>query len=535
MITFSGSWYKPVKPQPTRLITNNLEINNDSQSVDTVCKPKNAYNNSFKNHPIQSLSFTSKPYPYGAFVALSSSQLLPGCKNNPIKNFADIKKEQLMVVHLQDNIPTNGSILNAHDLKSVPRYTTHFSLNHSANDFAGPNATWKNCKVAIMLPYSEAEKLNGEPAGGTEEDLFWADSFNIDSPKTIMFIKDETVPEGFAKVTDPVRLGFKPNFKPLILSTAMNPHSAVTHGIKKAGFTNLPVHHLNIYSHKEIDQLLEDPKALKTYLTQQNAFRAMFQAQFPTMDYGAHDKTLYGKIEEAFSIIAGLAMQDAEWISVPDREKNPLDWPIHMKKVVASYFDSIDTQNHTLPFDPAEVVEIINESDSPMNAAEKINKKLKLNPKVMPHYSSYDACLLYADNLIGFTKKGKSINDVFKTFFSKPQLNKDDLKSISKALKLFELRAFERSKGIDFSQALQNYMKILSAEPSPTKTLKKIDTFMEHGKQLFTDYHYQQWEKLRKELTPLMEALKEQNKAYISFEDYTKFAKIVYETSRKEA
>ncbi len=117
-------------------------------------------------------------------------------KNRKINSFEQITPDNLLMVHLTDYLPKGGTIHTLFDNSKNARNTLHFTLNHAVvNPFGGGGTEgWTDKQYAIFTPFKKALK-SGQMVGGKYNDVFLEGSYKLPWDSFI-YRKNNCVPEG---------------------------------------------------------------------------------------------------------------------------------------------------------------------------------------------------------------------------------------------------------------------------------------------------------------------------------------------------
>lgn len=366
----------------------------------------------------------------------ADSSLFSWAKPKPEFSMTQVNPDSLVLVHMTNYFPKNRQILStnlatkANDGVGCARTTIHFALNKPVTEhMAGYN--WNTMDYAIIAPFKETVQNmpKSKVIGGIQDDFFFQDVVNL--PMGSVIVKyNPNVNTGNFLISDALN-GIK-----LIETSNRNLNEATSTVIKKMGFTTYndalknflgasenEMQLLSSKSEEEVRQFFahtknhggsdKNKKILEERLNATiklmtdipggkeiiNSQKKMVAEEFKWLD-------LYEKFSEKLNIfpktwgnfcskqnyINGLHSQ-TPWfkaemgingITMIEKVNNN-SWGKNLKQILIRALNDAEAtlpQGKSLGYDVKKVVKIIEESDTPKIAKDRIQKELKL--KQMP-------------------------------------------------------------------------------------------------------------------------------------------------------
>ncbi len=183
----------------------------------------------------------------------ANSQLLPGFKDNKMKDVGDFTPQKCALVHMTNYFPEHGEIRSTKDATrdengvSQCRNTVHFAINHSVDEhFAGNN--WSKMPYAIILPMDKVFKNTDSKniLGGQYVDFSILG--NVQLPEGAVIVrKNKTIPKGRLKVIETDENdGIDKNKKVLIVESSEENMQKLTNSIiEKMGYSDFNKEYAN--------------------------------------------------------------------------------------------------------------------------------------------------------------------------------------------------------------------------------------------------------------------------------------------------
>jgi hypothetical protein len=404
---------------------------------------------------------TLKP---GTTFDIDDEALLPGYKERSIQ-WGRIRPEQLVLVHVTDHLPLGGKIKSLFEATGKPRVTVHTSVNYAlSKDTTGND--WTDKKIAVFMPADSAIRLNGKPAGGTESDMFWGLSLNINDPRMIVLVQDSSIPAGKLQVLPSKTIGVPSGSTVTVMGTSLPIQEAAPMLLKKMGVTPLE----GGVSTWDEDFSLLKPDTLSDVnpelLTKRNAFKRFLREE--GIAEQLHEGSPYQNLELSLMLLGRL---DSRWqLAGVDR-----------KSFLLQQLHSIERACHEqgrMPIDLEQVYSIVEKANTPQDAVSQISKlgitKMMGAPDVALKASAEDCNapnkllespekLLDSFIVMHTTSEGRELQKAFDAYTKTDTLEQSHLDGIAAALSAFSEeneRTLESVSGFLTPEALANATRI---------------------------------------------------------------------------
>lgn len=150
------------------------------------------------------VSFKGIPYRYED----DDKKLFKDCTLKKMRNFNDIKPENLSLIHITNYFPNNGEILSLKEASKNSdgagecRSTVHFSLNQSV-ERDNTQINWASMKYAVILPFEKVlrETPQEKIGGGKYGDFFFIDSVKL--PEGSKIVKyNKSIQDGKFRISE---------------------------------------------------------------------------------------------------------------------------------------------------------------------------------------------------------------------------------------------------------------------------------------------------------------------------------------------
>ena len=360
----------------------------------------------------------------------ADSCLFSWAKTKPAFSMTSVNPDSLVLVHMTNYYPKNGQILSANlatkasDGVGAARTTVHFALNKPVTEHA-LGYDWNTMDYAIIAPFKETVKgvSKSKVIGGIQDDFFFQGAVNL--PKGSVIVKyNPKVGEGHFLVSDAFD-GIK-----LVETSNRNLNEATNTVIKKMGFStyNDELRKFLGASKKEMELLTSIPEEdlRKNFMSINNCGSTIpelienqknmleFLDEGPELKAGIEDSIKWLNLCEKFSDKLNVFPKSWEkfcsregyinmmhsktpWFNaemgislISTLEKfNKNSWGTNIKQNLINILNDAQKslpKGKSLGYDIKKVVKIIEESETPKIALEKIEKELKLKPMPLKQY-----------------------------------------------------------------------------------------------------------------------------------------------------
>jgi hypothetical protein len=371
----------------------------------------------------------------GQTFDLDSDALFPGFRQHRPLNLDTLEPRDLVFVHLT-NFLRCDSTLRSHGQAAfkpeLPRDTVHFAVNHAVQDHG--LGKWQGRKFGIFIPGATMWRHNGKPLGGNEIDLFWGGNNNINFNKVVVVIQHDSIEPGKLKVIEPSDVGYIdwPHGY-LLLASREYPSKIANRVITKMGFTPQPGGGItwdestDFFKPETLEQVSDEA------LARTNQFRRFLQRQ------GIHDVfhsfTPLGALSYMFILMRVLKDQ---WI-IPTAYRNYGEQD--MRKILLTALEGIQTDlqrwpqyRKAVPLDLERLKVIIQESETPLEAKERIADKLGFHIPTEEYNPFHPEKPLeplsigqFADELLKYSPTTKMVASKAKELSEKEQWTRQDL------------------------------------------------------------------------------------------------------------
>ena len=363
----------------------------------------------------------------------ADNYLFSWAKQKPEFSMTQLNPDSLALVHMTNYYPKDGQILSTYmagktaEGVGAARTTIHFALNKSVTEHTLGNA-WNTMDYAIIAPFRETVKNmpKSKVIGGIQDDFFFQDVVKL--PKESVIVKyNPKIGSGDFLVSE------TPEGIKLVETSNRKLNEAVNVVINKMGYTtyNDALKKFLGASESEMQLLTSRPATEVKEIFNQikisggvNAYKELLQERLKSLDIFMdmpNGKEIINQNKEAI-------FKEMEWIKLYEKFSEKLDvfpktwenfcskkgyinelhsqtpwfktemginaieiiekvnknsWGDNLKQIlIKSLNDSMDAlpQGKNLGYDVKKVVKILEESETPKIAKERLQKELKLKP-----------------------------------------------------------------------------------------------------------------------------------------------------------
>ena len=409
-------------------------------------------------------------------------RLFSFAKSHPFKTkTGELNEKGLVLTHLTDFFPENGYIETARSAIGGARDSVHFAVNHgvTSHDWG----SWDGTKYAVIMNWkrtlNESENVF---IGGIPSDIFSAGKVKI--PKGSVIIKRNPELKAKYKLVDtPKSL---PEGTIVIETSAENMKEATDEVIKLLGYRTKNAVDPSFWGDcRQTTKVLENSRIIPCNAVRRSGVKDMRLFRQLLSEKGmkmmAHAQTPNCMAEYLIEEIFIFSALNKKWISeyngkvinntkeqllnhidfleqLSKGNNNKSDFHILAFKNIMSKFakcfgyvgKQAKNNNYRLDFDLSALKEIILKSKTPSEAAELIQRDLKINPmsdlelikKVMPNLPESDALksLLHLEyENVGTHETTKKTNEKLREFFA-GNMGVDDIGTLG----LFNVNTYAR-------------------------------------------------------------------------------------------
>ncbi len=313
------------------------------------------------------LALSSTSLTPGQLIPIHDDSLLPGYSAKPF-DFNTIKSDQIVLVNLRDNSPSDDKLVTAYEAKCGYRYSTHWNWNGPVGSHEGGSWGGKSC--AVLIPYDNACELNGKPAGGNEVDTFWSKTFNGKTEEAILLVKKDSVPAGMIQLLTPQEAGLDPNTKMKIFGVSDDINETIPHMVRKMGRTAMNGGTLTL----DPDFNLNNPISILTVsdetIAKRNGVKKFLREE--GVQECLHSYSPFMQVEASLTVL-GNFLTGESWT------KNGTDFQKVILQNLNSALEEINAQpdlKQHFPLDVEKFRQIIEESKTPEDAQKRLTSGL---------------------------------------------------------------------------------------------------------------------------------------------------------------
>ncbi len=319
----------------------------------------------------------------GAKIIDEATPLLEGFKPNQIEDFNNLSPNKLVLVHRTNYLPMNGQIKGIKDAtkdeegSSQYRSTIHFSLNHPVWGHA--HGDWEEMKYAIIAPMAGILSANKKEniVGGQLIDFFIKGNVNLPE-NTVIVRHNPSIKEGKLKVIDASsEIGFE-NTKGIKIVESANPDigEVTSMVIDKMGYSEIGT----------LDR--KTPECWDKFAKKYGYYS------------GWHSYSPLGRSESLISCIKFASIGGDTWL----KDEGIVDYQKEFLTVIDEIKIAAKSKNIELSYDIDTMKNIIEESQTPSKALERIKNEMHLIPIdtfKMDEQSSTGSCYRIINLVLG--------------------------------------------------------------------------------------------------------------------------------------
>lgn len=352
----------------------------------------------------------------------ADSPLLPGFKDNKMNDIGDFTPQKCALVHMTNYFPEYGEIRSTKNATrdengiSQCRSTIHFAINHSVNEHFLGNL-WSKMPYAIILPMDKifVNTDSKNILGGQYIDFSILG--NVQLPEgSVIVRRNRNIPKGKLKVIEADENdGIDKNKKVLIVeSSEENMQKLANSIVEKMGYSDINKLFASAVGLTEEEcEIINDAQKVSDLLNTDidryielsfkvgnnvevnqkiNEGWEKFAKKYKFMPY----QQLFLPWHRADSLLNGiliLKLNNDSWIVTPEKKDNKDndEEPVDYKKEFLTVLDEIEKQlpkGKNINYDLNTMRAILNESNSPSDALEKIKDRLFIIPMPIANENS---------------------------------------------------------------------------------------------------------------------------------------------------
>ena len=313
--------------------------------------------------------------------SLDSEGLFSFAKKHPLRSEdGEILEDGLIFCRMDNNLPKDGYLRTMHnsiimeDGSRGARNSLHGSLNHAVG-FNGLYS-WDNYKYLYLIPSKKIPNV----VGGTPIDFYTHGNVRI--PRGAVIVRqNSSVPEGRYKITNARLIDEFKDLKGVkVIETAQKPHSVSKQILKNLGY--------EVQNEGKVFGWGDSvDKSFLRFLDKKDLITAI------------HVYTPNSKCEQMLEIIFNRAHFDKAWEVVKDG-KVIFNYKDEYVKFIPYLEELSKKYNYPLDFDVKKIQTIIQQSNTPKEAANRIRAELKYCSSVPQFYSVSEKSMVMQSKVI---------------------------------------------------------------------------------------------------------------------------------------